>query len=88
MEVKEAPDFPEKVYIPRDPEYPQFPDIWWERESNGSNIEYTRTDAFIKKSEKFIKENIDHYIGHYLNDDDTYLDDSFFPDFKTYMKGK
>jgi len=51
------------------------------------NIEYTRTDAFIEKACDFIKANIDHYIGHYLNDDDTYLDDSFIEDFKKYMEG-
>ena len=49
-------------------------------------VEYTRTDAFIEKACDFIKTNIDHYIGHYLNDDDTYLDDSFIEDFKKYME--
>lgn len=49
-------------------------------------VEYTRTDAFIEKTCDFIKANIDHYIGHYLNDDDTYLDDSFIEDFKKYME--
>ena len=38
MKANGVPDFPEKVYIPRDPEYPQSPDIWWEKESSESNI--------------------------------------------------
>lgn len=36
----------------------------------------------------FIKENIDHYIGFYLNDGDTYLDDSFFEHLKKAMEDK
>lgn len=51
MKANEAPDFPEKVYIPRDPEYPQSPNIWWERESSESNIEYIRKDALIEWAE-------------------------------------
>ena len=50
------------------------------------DIEYIRKDAFIEKVCDFIKANIDHYIGHYLNDDDTYLDESFIEDFKKYME--
>lgn len=52
-----------------------------------SEEQHTRKNAFIEKACDFIKANIDHYIGHYLNDDDTYLDDSFIEDFKTFMKG-
>ena len=82
MKANEAPDFPEKVYIPRDPEYPQSPDIWWERESSESNIEYTRTDAFIDKAMKFLKEWDVYRVcleGH---------KDWFIEQFKNYMKGE
>ena len=82
MKANEAPDFPEKVYIPRDPEYPQSPDIWWERESSESNIEYTRTDAFIDKAMKFLKEWDAYRVcleGH---------KDWFIEQFKNYMKGE
>lgn len=55
-------NFPEKVYIPRDPEYPQSPNIWWEREPSESNIEYIRTDAFIGKACEWIKEHSYDYL--------------------------
>ena len=69
---------PEKIYI-----QPNAHDGWFEINPNSDIfVEYVRKDAFID----FIKANIDHYIGHYLNDDDTYLDDSFIEDFKKYME--
>ena len=63
MKSNEAPDFPEKVYIPRDPESPQSPNIWWEREPSESNIEYTRTDVFIKKACEWFKSHGSFTIG-------------------------
>lgn len=87
MKVNEAPDFPEKVYIPRDPEYPQSPDIWWERELSESNIEYIRTDAFIEKACEFLKsyrqDTLDGmgYIAGIIND-------KTIEDFINYMKGE
>ena len=48
-------------------------------------IEMTRQQV-ISKACEWIKENGDHYIGHYLNDDDTYIDDSFFIDFRKSME--
>ena len=76
---------PEKIYVkithPISDKYTEI--IAFE---HGDGIEYIRTDAFIEKVCDFIKANIDHYIGHYLNDDDTYLDESFIEDFKKYME--
>ena len=73
---------PEKIYI-----QPNAHDGWFEINPNSDIfVEYVRKDAFIEKTCDFIKENIDHYIGHYLNDDDTYLDVSFIEDFKKYME--
>lgn len=82
MKANKAPDFPEKVYIPRDPEYPQFPDLWWERESDGSNIEYIRTDAFIEKAVEYIANNM-RCDGYTLQ-----TKAKFIKDFKNYMKGE
>ena len=74
---------PEKIYI-----QPNAHDGWLEINPNSDIfVEYVRNDVFIEKTCDFIKANIDHYIGHYLNDDDTYLDDSFIEDFKKYMEG-
>lgn len=82
MEANEAPDFPEKVYIPRDSEYPQFPDLWWERESDGNNIEYIRTDTFIEKVCKFLDDRIKHDSIDYPMATSHLIDD-----FKKYMEG-
>ena len=70
---------PEKIYV-HEASAPEL------TEKLPYHIEYVRKDAFIDKACDFIKANIDHYIGHYLNDDDTYLDDSFIEDFKKYFK--
>lgn len=58
-----------------------------------TDIEYTRTDAFIKKAEDFIRRKICDHIVHYNygpnNDMETmYVDNRFFEDFKKYMKGE
>ena len=89
MKANEAPDFPEKVYIPRDPEYPQSPNIWWERESSESNIEYIRKDTFIEKAYAWLK---NHYRDYMHNPTGKRLE-AFFGgdmcnDFEDYMKGE
>ena len=73
-----APDFPEKVYIPRDPEYPQSPNIWWERESSESNIEYTRTDTFVEKACSWLENNLQGIVGGSI----------YIEDFRKYMEGE
>lgn len=83
MKANEAP---EKIHV-----QPNAHDKWFEGKipnglPNGLFVEYNRTDIFIEKACDFMKANIDHYIGHYLNNDDTYLDDSFIEDFKKYME--
>lgn len=91
MKANEAPYFPEKVYIPRDPEYPQSPNIWWERESSESNIEYTRTDAFIEKALEFLDGCIPDYIDLEHANVDTFMDvdnKRFIEDFRKYMEGE
>lgn len=82
MKANEAP---EKIYLYT--EGHTLDNDWlYEAPEEFTSFEYIRTDAFIEKACEFVKSNIDHYIGHYLNDDDTYLDDSFIEDFKKYMK--
>ena len=79
---------PDKVYLcSSDRTNQEYEDAWFYNPWGEDCVEYTRTDVFIEKACDFIKANIDHHIGHYLNDDDTYLDDSFFEDFKKYMEG-
>lgn len=51
-------------------------------------VEYVRADVFTEKAVSWLKENADHYVGHYLNDGDTYIDESFIEEFRKYMKGE
>lgn len=45
-------------------------------------------ETMFEKVCKWIKENIDHYIGYHFDESDTYLDDKFFEDFrKAKMEG-
>ena len=87
MKTNRVPDFPEKVYIPRDTEYPQSPDIWWEKESSEGNIEYTRTDAFIEKAceklEKCMYDNL-MFQGRLHREE---VINNFVEDFKKHMEG-
>ena len=78
---------PEKIYLcPSDRANGEYEDEWLYNPWGEGCVKYIRKDVFIEKTCDFIKANIDHYIGHYLNDDDTYLDDSFIEDFKKYME--
>lgn len=86
MKANNAPDFPEKVYIPRDPEYPQSPNIWWERELSESNIEYTRTDVLIEKACSGIEKLLSGYIIRNFHFGDSYDIDRLIEDFKNYME--
>lgn len=94
MKANEAPEkmyIPKKIYLP----YKDGKVIGLVKETGSpyksgvdGNIEYTRTDAFVQRAAEWLKENADHYVGHYLNDDDTYIDESFIEDFKNFMKGE
>ena len=81
-----ANNFPNRIYLPRDVEYPQVPDVWWEREPSESNIEYTRTDAFIEKAcvklKKLMYDNL-MFQGRLHREE---VIDNFVEDFKKYME--
>lgn len=78
---------PEKIYLcPSDRANGEYEDGGLYNPWGEGCVKYIRTNAFIEKACDFIKANIDHYIGHYINDDDTYLDDSFIENFKKYME--
>ena len=56
------------------------------RESEG-DIEYTRTEAIVKKIEDWLKENAGDYVVHHWNE--TMLDTtSLIEDIKEYLKGE
>ena len=52
--------------------------------NNDTDIEYTRTDAFIEKACEWLKNNIDSY--NTTNEFEHWFDE-MFEDFKHYMKG-
>jgi hypothetical protein len=85
----ETNNFPDRIYIPRDVEYPQFPDIWWERDPDDeSNVEYVRKDAFVEKVcvklKKLMYDNL-MFQGRLYREE---VIDNFIEDFKKYMKGE
>ena len=51
-----------------------------------TDVEYTRTDAFIEKACKFIKDNGSHYID--IVNGQLVLKKGIIKDFKKYMKGE
>lgn len=58
-----ANDAPEKIYISNFdiealPKNEQLSERWYEVRTQDTDIEYTRTDAFMEKAEKFFEENI------------------------------
>ena len=74
---------PEKIYI-----QPELGEGWYLRNYHGNPlVEYTRTDAFIEKAAKWMKDKAESYII------DTPLCSYFdykraVEDFKNYMKGE
>ena len=90
---------PEKIYIQRfdvdeekakfDKSLLFFDDIWTEEpEPVLENIEYTHTDAFIKKATEWLKKNADNYTWYDEMEGESGMIDEFIDDFKNYMKGE
>ena len=46
---------PEKIYLFENPIINEPDDRWLSKRSDENDIEYTRTDAFIEKSEKYLE---------------------------------
>ena len=81
----EAPDkiYLEKVYpdngvLPNGLNYNQSP----------SDIEYTRTDAFIEKAKQWLIKNADDYTWYDECEGESGMTDDFVDDFVNYMKGE
>ena len=72
---------PEKIYLDED-------ESWHLTNPNGDSVEYVRTNAFIKKAEKFMN-TVNEYLYHCVSEECDYVDtDKFIEDFKNYMKGE
>lgn len=52
------------------------------------DIEYTRTDAFIKKATEWLRKNADSYTWYNEFEGESGMTDDFIDDFKDYMKGE
>jgi hypothetical protein len=86
-------EIPEKIYLSYETDNEDdkdhiFIDYMWHRHPfegrNLENIEYTRTDAFIEKACKWIKDNIT-YIHHRKGTEECMFN---LITFKDYMKGE
>lgn len=73
----ETNNFPDRIYLPRDVEYPQIPDVWWEREASEDNVEYVKTNIIID----WLEENLPSYWSQKI-----VSTDSFIEDFKGFVK--
>ena len=85
----EANKAPEKIYIIPHTDYSdrQIMNAFTEKEDS-TDIEYTRTDAFIEKAYEFFDEHLWEYINVKANCD-TFINidvDKFKDDFKNYIK--
>lgn len=56
------------------------------KEEGVSNIEYTRTEAFIEKACKWLEDNLYDYAGEDDKRNIVPFDKSIFEDFKNYMR--
>lgn len=53
-----------------------------------SDVEYTRTDAFIEKAAEWLKKNADDYTWYDETEGESGMVDGFIDVFKNYMKGE
>lgn len=74
---------PKKIYIHPDIGGREFLRPWLHRPANSESVEYTRTDAFIEKAEKYLLEHLIDYWSQGITDES-----GFIEGFKNYMKGE
>ena len=87
MKPNEAP---EKIYLFENPIDNTPDDRWLSKRYCKDDIEYTRTDAFIEKAEKYFIEKfeVEDYNDYIDVDGSTIFNyGRFVEDFKNYMKG-
>ena len=82
---------PEKIYISNFdiealPKSEQLSERWHEVSTQETDIEYTRTDAFIEKAEMYLKGRLLRYIDLCVRGVGISTEE-FIEKFKNYMKG-
>ena len=84
---------PEKIYMQQNTTtdcYEEWWPEWFEARAKDTDIEYTRTDAFIDKACDWLKENKDKYLyntgerGEYIPT----CSGKMIDEFRNYMKGE
>ena len=84
MKENEAP---EKLYISYEG-YGVFGEDSSTERTKISQIEYTRTDAFIEKACEWLRKNADNYTWYDETEHESGMTDEFIDVFKNYMKGE
>lgn len=84
---------PEKIYITNYdiealPKDEQLSERWGEVRIQDSDIEYTRTDAFIEKACAFIRERLIFDDNAWYVEGEVTLKDKVIEEFRNYMKGE
>lgn len=69
---------PEKIYLFENPVTETPDDRWLSKRSDDNDIEYTRTDALIKKACEWLENNLQGVIGGSI----------YTEDFRNYMEGE
>ena len=82
MKTNEAP---EKIYYHKGKLRTPFA---VEQRLDETDVEYTRTDAFIEKACEWLKKNADYYTWYNEFEGESGMIDEFIDDFKNYMKGE
>lgn len=90
MKENEAP---EKIYITNYdiealPKNEQLSERWHEVSTKDTDIEYTRTNAFIEKATEWLRKNADNYTWYDESEGESGMVDGFIEVFKNYMKGE
>lgn len=89
--VMKANEAPEKIYLLPDDRNPNGLSIcWYEAPYVTGAIEYTRTDAFIEKAIKWLKEHAEDYDYTWYNEflGESGITDKCIDEFKNYIKGE
>lgn len=85
MKANEAP---EKIYLFENPSSGDTDDRWLSSRSCDEDIEYTRTDAFIEKAEKYFTEKFIKDVSVLAGGPVHINFDAAFSNFIKYMKGE
>lgn len=75
---------PEKIYLQKNTTtdcYEEWRSEWFEARAKDTDIEYTRTDAFIEKALEYVEPIFTDYAGRCIGE-------KISQNFKNYMKGE